>query len=119
MSMEADLTALLQTVCTRVYPDVAPPGTALPYATYQHIGGESLVFLDSSAPDKRNTVVQINVWSARRAEALTLARQVEDALRAAPAFTVRALGEPLGQFEPDPQQNLYGTLQRFSIWAAR
>ena len=119
MSMEADLTALLHTVCTRVHPDVAPPGTPLPYATYQHIGGESLVFLDNTPGDKRNSLVQINVWSARRLESLALIRQIEDALRAATAFTARSLGEPLGQFEEDPQQNRYGALQRFSVWAAR
>ena len=119
MSMEADLTALLQTVCTRVHPDVAPPGTPLPYVTYQHIGGVSLVFLDNTPGDKRNSLVQINVWSTRRTEATAIARQIEDALRAAPTFTVRSLGEPLDKFESDPQQNRYGTLQRFSVWAAR
>ena len=33
MSMEADLVALLKTICTRTFPDVAPEGTAVPYIT--------------------------------------------------------------------------------------
>lgn len=119
MSMEAALTTLLQTLCTRVYTDIAPPGTPMPYVTWQLFGGESLVFVDNTPGDKRNSLVQINVWSARRLESLTLARQIEDALRAAPAFTVRSMGEPMGSLEPDPQQDRYGALQRFSIWASR
>lgn len=119
MSMEADLTALLQAVCTRVYPGVAPPGTAMPYATYQHIGGESLVFLDNTTGDKRNSLVQINVWSTRAQESMALVRQIEAALLASPAFTVRPSGEPLAQQEQDPEQTRYGALQRFSIWAGR
>jgi hypothetical protein len=31
MSMEADLVALLKTICARTFPDVAPEGTAVPY----------------------------------------------------------------------------------------
>lgn len=120
MSMETDLPALLQSVCTRVYPGVAPNGAAMPYATYQLIGGESLVFLDNTPGDKRNSLVQINVWSTRFIEAISMIRQIEDALRAAPAFTVRSQGEPMAlPPEQDPAQTRYGVLQRFSIWAAR
>ena len=115
--MESDLSTLLKTICPRVYPDLAPVGTVTPYVTWQAIGGESIRFGDGSAPDKRNTLMQINVWSKTRLEALTLIRQIEDALCASAAFVATPQGEPLSTYEPDTL--LYGSIQRFGIWASR
>ena len=117
MTMEADLNTLLKTKCPRVFPDVAPSGTALPYVTWQGIGGESVGFVDNTAADKRNTLMQVNVWASTRLQALQMARDIEDAMRASAAFVASPLGEPLSTYEPDVP--VYGTLQRFSIWAAR
>jgi hypothetical protein len=117
MSMESDLVTLLKTICTRTYPDIAPEGAATPYITWQGIGGESLRYVEGSAADRRNTLMQINVWSATRLEALTLIRQIEDALCASGAFTAKPQGEPLSTMEPDT--NLYGCIQRFEIWSTR
>src|SRR5574343_1379892 len=77
MSMESDLSTLLKTICPRVYPDLAPVGTVTPYVTWQAIGGTAIRFGDGSAPDKRNTLMQINVWSKTRLEALTMIRSGE------------------------------------------
>ena len=117
MTMEADLNTLLKTKCPRVFLDVAPSGTTLPYVTWQGLGGESAGFLDNTAADKRNTLMQINVWSKTRLEALTLIRQVEDALCASASFVATPQGEPLSTYEPDTL--LYGCIQRFEIWATR
>ena len=117
MTMEADLHTLLKTKCARVFPDVAPSGTTLPYVTWQGIGGESVGFLDNTAGDRRNVLMQVNVWSSTRLQALQMAREIEDAMRASAAFVATPLGEPLSTYEPDVP--VYGTLQRFSIWAAR
>ena len=117
MSLESDLNTLLKTKCPRVFPDVAPSGTTLPYVTWQGIGGESLSFLDNTAGDKRNTLMQVNVWSSTRLQALQMIREIEDAMRASSAFVATPLGEPLSTYEPDVP--VYGTLQRFSIWATR
>lgn len=117
MSMESGLAALLAAICPRVYPDVAPGGTATPYITWQGLGGEVARYVDGSAADKRNTLMQVNVWSATRLEALTLIRQIEDALCASALFVARPQGEPLSTYEEDPK--LYGCIQRFDIWAAR
>lgn len=117
MSMESDLHTLLKTVCTRVYPDIAPAGTALPYATWQGLGGTPSRFTDGSASDKRNTLMQVNVWATTRLDALTKIRAIEDALCASSAFVAQPQGEPLSTFEPDT--NLYGCLQRFEIWSNR
>lgn len=117
MTMEADLSALLKTKCPRVFPDVAPSGTTLPYVTWQGIGGESINTLSNEPADKRNTLMQVNVWSSTRLQALQMAREIEDAMRASAAFVASPLGEPLSTYEPDVP--VYGTLQRFSIWATR
>lgn len=117
MSMEADLSTVLKTVCPRVFPDVAPSGTAKPFMTWQALGGESLRFLDNAAPDKRNTYMQVSVYSTTRLEALNLIRAAEAALCASPAFIVKPQGEPISTYEEDT--TLYGAIQRYSIWAAR
>lgn len=117
MSMETDLNAMLKAICPRTFPDIAPEGTATPYITWQGIGGESLRNLDNTASDKRNTLMQVNVWSKTRLEALTLIRQIEDAICASAAFVGKPQGEPMSTYEPDTL--LYGCMQRFDIWAAR
>lgn len=117
MSLEAELPALLQAVCLQVFPDIAPPGTVPPYLTWQGIGGDSLRYGDSTAPDKRNTLLQVSVWSKTRLEALALIRQVEEALCASPSLNATPQGEALSAYEPDAQ--LRGCIQRFDIWATR
>lgn len=117
MSMESDLSTLLKTICTRTYPDVAPANTASPWITWQGLGGESLRYVEGSAADKRMTLMQISVWSKTRLEALTIIRQVEDAMCASGSFIAMPQGEPASTYEPDTQ--LYGCIQRFEILSAR
>lgn len=121
MTMESDLTATLKTVAPRVFPDFAPSGTAAPWITYQHIGGQPLQFVDGSPADKRHTLVQINVWSATRLQALELVRQVEAAVcnLVATPFTAQPMGEPISTFEDDVTPPLYGCMQDFSVISAR
>lgn len=115
--MEVALVAILKTLCSRVYPDVAPLDTGKPYITWQAIGGEVARYLDNSAADKRNTLLQINTWALTRQDATTLIRQAEDALCGSSAFVARPQGEALSMYEPDTK--LYGSVQRFSVWASR
>lgn len=117
MSLEVSLYALLAACCPRVHPDVAPAGVALPYVTWQGLGGRAARFLDNTAADQRNTLLQINVWSTTRLEALALIRQIEDALCASAAFIARPEGEAMSVYEEDTQ--LYGCIQRFNVWSAR
>jgi hypothetical protein len=115
--METDLQALLTALCARTYPDVAPLDTARPYVTWQGLGGQALRFLGNDAADKRHTLMQINVWADTRLAALTLIRQIEDAMCASASFTAKPEGEPLSLYEDEPP--LYGSVQRFSIYATR
>ena len=116
MTAESALTALLKTICPRVYPDVSPDGVA-PYITYQALGGESLRYGDNTAPDKRNTLMQVSAWSTTRTEALSLIRQAEESICASSAWQAEPQGEASSTYEPDTK--LYGSIQRFSIWATR
>ncbi len=98
----------------RVYPDIGKEGTAVPYITYQDIGGEAVNFMDGAAPSKANARVQVNVWATTRAQAKSIARQVETALRAVPALQTLVIGAPATTYDPDAKY--YGTIQDFSVW---
>lgn len=118
MTVEASLFAVLSPLFGgRVFPDVAPVKTPRPYCTYQQIGGQAINYTDNAVPDQQHGLFQINVWAATRAEAASLARQIEDALRTSSAFAARPESAPIAQHEPD--LDLYGTLQDFGIWSAR
>lgn len=119
MSVEAELTTLLKTVCPRVYPDVAPAGVARPYVTYTGIGGKPMRFLDNTAGDKRNTIMQVNVWSSTRLETMTLIRAIEDALCASSTLTATPMDEPFSSYEEDADPPIYGANQDFSIYSTR
>lgn len=114
MTVETDIfDALKGLVANRVYPDEAPIGAVLPYITYQQAGGQPLNYL-AGVPDKRNGRFQFIVWAASRTEASALIRQVEDALRLDQTLLAETLSGALGMREP--QLNLYGATQDFSIW---
>lgn len=116
--MEANLIALLKTLCPRVFFDAVPEGTTAPYVAVHHIGGNSLRALDGDHCGERNSFMQINVWAPSRLSSMTLARSIEDALVASSYFqSVRPDGEPISDHDPDT--GLYGSIQRFSIWATR
>lgn len=115
MALEADIYNALKTLAGgRVYPDVAPAGAALPYITWQQIGGYEPAFIDGQVADKCRALIQINVWNTSRLSCNTLARQAKTAL-------VSALyGEAEGAFaaEYDPTTASYGTSQDIAIWSS-
>lgn len=117
MTMESDLQTLLAGICPRTFPDVAPSGTVAPWVVWQGLGGASLRFVDNTAADKRNTLLQISVYSKTRSQALQLIRQIEDAITASMPLIATPQGEPASTYEDDTK--LYGSIQRYSIWAAR
>jgi hypothetical protein len=114
MTLEEKLTAALQAICPRVWRGKAPVGTEQPYITYQRIGGESVVFMDNAIPDKRNALVQVNVWGG---DPDALIQQVELALRSSIDLQATPQGESRDADEPD--MDLLGASQDFDIWADR
>lgn len=115
MTFEADLFTVIKAaapaVGTRVFPDFAQVNTQRPYITYQQIGGPVINPLDNAAPGVRFADVQVNVWSNTRAEALSIARAVEDAMRGATAFSARPLEAASADY--DAEIPVYGCRQDF------
>lgn len=118
MTVEADIFNTVKTlVSNRVFPDVAPAATALPYITYQQVGGEAPVFLERGMPSKKNGYFQINAWAKTRAEAAALILQIESAITLSTAFQANATMAPIAAYDEDG--STYGMLQQFTIWSER
>ena len=114
MTMEADLYALLVAKCPRVFPDTAAALTTTPYVIYQQIGGQVINPMDNSAPGLRNARMLVRTWSNKRSEAVSLADQIEDAMRAAPNFKARPEAAKFNDYDEDLK--LYSSEQEYSIW---
>lgn len=118
MALEQDLMAVLETHCPRVHVGTAPHDTAQPYVTWQHVGGDPIVFLDNTVGDKRNAQIQINTWAETPLQAFTLLQAIEASLRAALAwFVAKPLSEPVTGYADGDEVS--GYLQTFSITGAR
>lgn len=117
MTLEEKLVVLLKAICPRTFPDFAPTETARPYVTWQQIGGDVVEFIDNAAPSQENALIQINVWSDRRAEAKDLIKQIEVSLIEAVVFQARPSGAAASDADPDMAR--YCSRQDFSIWADR
>ena len=117
MTLEPALVAALLTACPRVFPLVAPYGTAMPYITWQRIGGRALRYLDQSAPDKRNATVQISVWAQTSQQATALIQACEAALTASPNLQAAPQGEPMDSYSESDDAR--GVQQDFSVWGLR
>lgn len=117
MSWETELIALVQPILPRFYEREALQGAALPYGSYQGMGGQSLRYVEGDASDKRHALIQIDVWASAPDQAAGLIRQIEDAICLNAGWTGEALGEPRTISEPD--LGLYGRSQDFELLATR
>lgn len=96
----------------RVFPDVAPEGTALPWLTYQSVGGQAVPDLDGPA-ETLNARMQISVWAATRTSATRLMQQASAAMCDEPLNGV-AIGAAVSVYEQSTK--LYGSRLDFSVW---
>lgn len=117
MTLEEKLVVLLKAICPRTFPDFAPTDTARPYVTWQQIGGDVVEFVDNAVPSQENALIQVNVWSDRRAEAKDLIKQIEVSLIGAAVFQARPSGAAASDADPDMAR--YCSRQDFTIWADR
>jgi len=101
----------------RVYPDVAPKGTAAPYATYQQVGGQAVQFVGLDVPSKRNARVMLKAWATTRMGAANLASEIEELMLTSTVLQA----SPIGSFssEYDKDTGTYGSRQDFSCWIDR
>ena len=117
--IEPDLIAALSPlVGGRVFYGVAPNGTQRPYLTLAQAGGRAVSTLGRDVATLRNARIQVDTWASSAIDANTLALQIEDTLRVAPAFSSV---EPVGGFvsEHVPELGLHRARQDFSIWQPR
>lgn len=118
MTIEADIFNTLKAlVANRVYPDLAPIGTARPFIVYSQVGGEALSFLERALPDKKNGRFQLDVFADSRTACAAVALQAEAAMAAATGFQAGAMSAPVSSYEPDVL--IYGSMQDFSVFSAR
>lgn len=115
MTIESEVFAALQgLVDGRVFPDVAPEDTPVPYITYQAVGGEPVNLLTGELPGKTNTRMQVNVWASTRLAASEIGAQVENVLRSANALQPDVLTGRTATY--DDTTRYRGTTQDFSLW---
>lgn len=117
MTVETDLCAVLETVVTQAFPDVAPVDTPMPYATYQQIGGETVNYTDGALPSLKNGLFQVSVWGESRIQVAAAALQIEAALIDAAPFQAQPVAAPAADYDEDMER--YGSRQDFSIWSNR
>lgn len=99
-----------------VYPDVAPMNAALPYCTYQLIGGRPVVFVDNTIPDKKHAYVQMNVFAKSAIEASNFIAQIERELLASSRLQASPINNAQSVISDDPEAKIKGRMQDFSIW---
>lgn len=114
MIEETIISALSATFGSRVFPDTAPPGTAMPFCVYQQVGGQTAnAFCGGSA--KRNSRIQIWVWSMDRKTTTTKILAAEAALTAGSPIMAVSLGGFVSRY--DDATKTYGAQQDFSVWS--
>lgn len=117
MTLEEKITALLRTVCPRVFSDFAPVNTPRPYVTYQQIGGDSVTFMDRTVASKENATIQVSVWSESRPEGKAMIMLIEQTLIGAADPQCDPLAAASNDFDSDISR--YSSRQDFSCWADR
>lgn len=66
----------------RLYPfALAPKDAALPYVTWQNIGGEPANYLADN-PDADSFSLQVNVWGLTTGEVIAVTQAIRDAIQA-------------------------------------
>jgi len=122
VSVETQIYSALKTlVSNRVYRDIAPATvTTLPRITFQQVGGMPFQFLENNTtPAISNARIQVNVWHARRDDAMALMKLARNALKSTAALHTTILTEAVAVLEPGANadgSHLYGAMQDFSFW---
>jgi len=115
MSLQSSFVAVLQSVCPRVFPDVAPFDTQRPYITWQQVGGDEPSYTENALPNTENALIQVNIWSDTRLEAINTAKAAKAALTLTNTLQARATGAFVATCDEDLKR--YGTRQDFTVWA--
>jgi hypothetical protein len=106
------ISALGPLVAGRVWPTIAPLGSATPFIVFQQVGGQSVTTLCGNATPL-NARIQFNIWSNDPEITTTIMLSVE-AILTEPPFR----GVSQGAFVADYSEvaTMYGARQDFSFW---
>lgn len=115
-NVEEKLQALLATKCS-AYPTEAPYGTAMPFLTWQQVGGEPIVYVNGKMPNYMRMLVQINLWAVSDKEASRLIREIEEMLCDSDLCATPDSGA-VSEID-EGRMNMRGRRQSFSIWGSR
>ena len=114
MSTKAEMVTLLGGLFgERLFADVAPDKTQLPYATWAQVGGPAITFFEGANTSKRAGRIQFNIWANTAWEADTLANALADIVVATP-INGEPQGAPRSAYSQPP--NMRGMQQDFIIW---
>lgn len=119
MSFEAVIGERLRALCAgRAWPDFRPHGVsvALPFCTWQQVGGQVVSFLEGGHPGMRNARIQVNTWDSTRLGANNLMRAIEVEILGTRTLQATAIGALTATY--DQAVKLYGARQDFSVWLA-
>lgn len=117
MSLETSIQSIVSSICPRSFPDFAPFGTVAPYITWNQAGGSADSYVGNEVPSNRNARIQISVWAKTRAEANSIALQIESAMIQATTISARPKGAFVSTY--DATAELRGAMQDFTVWADR
>ena len=113
--MQADFVMLVSYLFGgRVYPGLAPAGTATPYCTYTRVISIEQSTLDTNGgtDNESNTRLQVDVWAATYADAQAKAKAVKVELKLWTLANV-LLGE---QDLREPDTGLHRVMLELSVW---
>ncbi|MCQ4257473.1 tail completion protein gp17 [Stutzerimonas stutzeri] len=113
MFLEESLYARLGPLAAgRVFPGVAPEGTARPYITYTIVSGsEGFTFGGPDGSEKAQ--VQVDVWAADHLQSLQLAKDTADELTREPAPGFGCSG--VQRLPDDREGGVYGIRREFTL----
>jgi hypothetical protein len=110
MVADVDVNAL---IAGRIYTEVAPEGTAVPYVIQALINEGRLVVLEGGAATQNPNRVQLDCYDDNFDDALDLSNKMETAIVGAGTF---AVGELSRQTNYDTQTRLYRIMLDVSLW---
>lgn len=96
----------------RIFPTVAPQGTAYPYARYQLVNGAPEIAL-SGPPEMDADTYQFSVWGKDYAQAKAAAEVIRDALETMADVTA------FRQLDDDPDTGSSGFVLDVDLWESR
>ncbi len=115
MSLATKLFTLLYSTTAagvKVYPMAAPDQTQAPFITYQRISANTENVMDGSNVHLCNTRIQLDVFSATYAQAISIASEVDVVMCTGFAQIISVQSQDIYESEVD----LYRVLAEYSIW---